>query len=286
MELMDYVEFVKHFKRYTPADELPSFDQDCFGIFPITNRGIQIWMLLTPYRNSDSVFTAWLPCRDPSWGPPVRIDLVLWHNNHYRYPSMSEFPTEKPLQFRQVYLQYQDALDHDMTFEIDDGLFTENGFTCTDVYPSKFTGNIVTVTSANPLHVRTYSERQGNGHFAVVFGQSFNRDWIYCINDPSSQFSSVDEGKLLVMGPKRAHSMADAPSQNDDCDRVWVYHSQLPGSTWIVRTSRVVWERLRIGVRMEVFLDSRFRDGLDEWKIFDIEVSNFLVLPMDHCDYA
>ena len=90
----------------------------------------------------------------------------------------------------------------------------------------------------------------------------------------------------MVKGPDRSRSMADAPSRRDCRGHMWIHHMRVPGSTWIVRTRRVVWERSRIGVRIEVFQNSCFEHGLNEWKAVDIEVSDFLVVRMDRHDLS
>ena len=77
--------------------------------------------------------------------------------------------------------------------------------------------------------------------------------------------------------------MAYIASRGDFHGRIWVHHVCLPESTWIVQIRRVVWERTRIGIQIKVFPDSRFRNGLDEWKAFDVEVSGSLVVHMDYC---
>jgi len=66
MELVAHDEFIQFLKQDSVADI-----EDRLGTFPITNRGIQIWMLLRPYRGSCSLFEAWLPCRSDPWDPPV-----------------------------------------------------------------------------------------------------------------------------------------------------------------------------------------------------------------------
>ena len=68
MRLMDRDGFIEKFP------ELSSTNADHFDVFPITNRGIQIWMLLHRYRNSHSVFKAYLPCWNAD-GDSVSIDL-------------------------------------------------------------------------------------------------------------------------------------------------------------------------------------------------------------------
>ena len=274
MELMDPDKFIQDLKDDF-AEELPSMDDDCFGMFPITNRGIQIWMLLCPYFGSRSVFQAWLPCRSIPSGPPVTINLALWNCNYYRYFA-SPMDVERTFQFRQVYLRYQDT-HREVTFEIDDSAIIANGFTCPNMDPSELTENMLTPTGASSLCVRVYSD--GQASFAVAFGQYFGQDWIHCIWVPSaSGFSWPEEQHLLVRGPERAQSMADAPSRGERYGRVWVKDTCLPQSTWIVRTSRVVWERSKIGVRMEVFRHPYFHNFPNKWRVLDVEVSGFFVV--------
>ena len=277
MELLDHDEFIRFVRKDVRKVKLPAIDEDHFGVFPITNRGIQIWMLLRPYSGSDSVFRAYLPCRGES-GYLVTINLALWKSNYYRYSRVYASPSDS-LQFRQVYLRYED-MPCNVTFEIDDSAITENGFTRFDAHPSELPGN--TLTPTNPLCIKNYLETRGNRRFSAAFGQCFGQDWVHLVNNPHDDFSGSDTGELVVKGPDRSQSMADVPSRGDFRGRLWVRHTRLLGSPWIVRTCRVVWERLRIGVRIEMFQDPRLRNGLDEWKKLDIEVSDFLVRHMDY----
>ena len=286
--LEDHDRFIDSLKESIPEIELPSIDPDCFGTFPITNRGIQIWMLLRPYRDSETVFKVYLPCR--RWGKMVTIDLVLWYSNFYRYSQVFKFSNEDSLHFDQVYLRYQD-IPSNVTFEIDDNAVTENGFTCSDEYPLRgdaltLAATSPTLTTTSPICVRSYFDRQDHRCFAVVFGQCFGQDWIHLINDPLDEFSRYNTGDLLVKGPDRSRSMADVPSRRDCRGRIWVHYMRVPGSTWIVRTRRVVWERSRIGVQIEVFQGSHFRNGLDSWRTFNIEVSGFLAVCMQYYEHS
>ena len=271
MVSLDYKEFTERLEASVRIrrEQVPQLS---FGVFPITNRGIQIWMLLRRHPDSDSIFEAVLPCR--TWGPLVTIDLAVWNSNYYRYSPISGHRAEQPLEFRQVYLRYQDPCS-ELTFEIDDSAITENGFTCHDAYPSKLTGTTLTLTSTRPFCVKSYSKSQDNGLFAVSFGQYFGQDWVQIINDPPSEFGWSGEAgaELMLGGPGRAYSMADMPSQRDS--RVWVYHICLPGSSSIVRISRVVWKKSRIGVRIEMFRDSGFHKGLNEWRALEVDVGRF-----------
>ena len=65
MELMGHDEFIQYIKTDVPEEELDSIE-DRLGTFPVTNRGIQIWMLLRPYRSSSSLFEAQLPWSNTS----------------------------------------------------------------------------------------------------------------------------------------------------------------------------------------------------------------------------
>ena len=81
LDLMNHDKFIKEFP------ELSSTDGDHFDVFPITNRGIQIWMPFRRYRDSNSVFRAYLPLRDhKSRHRDLRfISLVLWDYYYYYY---------------------------------------------------------------------------------------------------------------------------------------------------------------------------------------------------------
>ena len=72
------------------------------------------------------------------------------------------------------------------TFEIDDSVLTENGFTCCDAYPKKFIGNTLALTSTDPLCVKVYSDSLTDYRFVVGSGQSFGKDWIYVVSDESN----------------------------------------------------------------------------------------------------
>ena len=272
MELMDYDEFIKEF----PNRGWTTADSEHFDVFPVTNRGIQIWMPIRRYRHSKCVFSAYLPCRYGD-GSFVTIDLVLWDYNYYRYPRWRGATLEKfSAEFRQVYLRYQDTPNHAVTFEIDDSVIIENGFTCSHVDPTNLARNTFTLTNTNPFCVKTYSEERGNGYFQVDFGQCLGLDWVelYVTREPIN-------GTLTVQVPGGALFMADAPSRVDSIGRLWVCHLQLPGSTWIMRIYRVAWERSKIRLRMEIFRGSHPQNWLDKWNAYDVEVSDFFV-HMDH----
>ena len=269
MELLDHDEFIDYLKRVIPQAELPLIDHDCSGVFPITNRGIHIWMLLRPYHDSESVFKAYLPCRN--FGKPATIDLALKNSNFYRY-SWSFHPLlENFLQFRQVYLRYQE-ISCNVTFEIDDRAITESRFTCSE-FPLRESES--TLTTTDTFRVRTYSERKGNGRFAVAFGHYFGQDWIHLINHPPNLFTRDDVEELVVKGSARSQAMADLPSRGDYRGRTWVHHMCLPASIWIVRTHRIVWERSRVGIKLEILPNYRCQNDPDVWKTFDIEVCDF-----------
>ena len=279
MELMEHDEFIEEFPELslTGAQDL--------DVFPITNRGIHIWMVLRPYPDSNSVFKAYLPCRTHTISKFSRsetystIDLVLWNSNYYRYPSTT--PREdSPAELRKVYLRYQDTPNHTVTFNIDDSAIIDNGFN-SHVVPESPTENTVTLTNAEPFCIKTYSKTAGNACFEVVFGQCMGLDWVRLNNVLLGKIPSIDV--LMRRGPDWALSMADAPSRGDIHGPLRIHHLRLPRlePTCVVRTYRIAWERSKIRLRMEV-QNPHLQNGLDEWRVYDVEVStDFLV----HVDY-
>ena len=276
MELVDNDKFIMNRSKFP---KLRSMDANKFGVFANTNRGIQIWMLLCAYRESKSVFRAYLPCLIGGSFNFVSIDLVLWNSNYYRYSNVWQTADSNSAEFRQVYLRYQDTLNYTVTFDIDDSGITENGFTCSNEAPAEHAGNNFTLTNANPICVKTYSEQQGNSRFKVVFGQCLGLDWVHLDYDFSLGITSS-----RAQGPDWALALSDAPSHglSSSNRHLWVRHFRLPGSSWVVRVYRTAWERSKIRVRMEVFQDSQFRSGLDDWKVYFVEVSDFIVHTVDH----
>ena len=273
MKLMDHNELV------TKLPELSSINTDHFDVFPITNRGIQIWMPLCRYRDSNSVFRAYLPCRTV-YGSIVTIDLVLWNSNYYRYPPTRVAALEDcPTEFHQVYLRYQDTINHAVTFEIDDSGVIENGFTPSHVDAKNLTRNMFTLTNTNPFCVKSYFTERGDGHFNIDFGQCLGLDWVH-LDVARPPWPWIDD-TLKVQMPGGTLSMADAPFQGHFSGRLWVCHLQLPGSTWIVRIYRIAWERSKTRLRLEVFRGTHPQTCLDGWNAYDVEVSDFFV----HMDY-
>ena len=273
---------MNHDELIKELSELSSTNTDHLDVFPITNRGIQIWIPLRRYHGSNSVFRAYLSCRSAC--ELVTIDLLLWNSNYYRYPPPLDATLEaSPAEFHQVYLRYQDTFNHAVTFDIDDSGVIENGlFTSSDVDPKNPTGNTYTLTNTNPFCVKTYFTERGNCHFNIYFGQCLGLDWVHL--DVAHPVVSLIDDLWKVQMPEGALSwaMADAPRQAPSSqDRLWVYHLQLPGSTWIVRIYRVAWERSRTRLRLEVFRGTHTQNGLDEWNRYDVEVSYFFV----HVDY-
>jgi len=285
MELMDPDDFVRRLKDDIPKEELRSIEEDRFGTFPITNRGIQIWLLLRPCVGSRSVFQASLPCRLGPSGPPVTINLALWKSNYYRYfaTPWDGFPVGRILQFRQVYLRYQGAPHRAATFEIDDSAIPENGLTYCGAYPPTLTGNTLILTSTDPLCVRVYSDSRMNCRFAVGFGQCFGQDWIHFVCEVPAggygweTYAREEYRKMLAGGQEHAQSMAEARSRCQRYRHVCVKHTRL-GSTWTVRTSCAVWDSSRnTGVKIEVFRHPGFRNGPDEWTGFRVDVGGFFL---------
>ena len=275
MELMNQDEFIESLKERNPEEELPSIEDDRLGTFPITNRGIQIWLFLRPCVGSDSVFQALLPCRSHPSGPPVAIDLASWEYNYYRY-GVSIRHEEGRLQLRRLYLRYQGTPHRNSTFEIDDSAITEIGFTYSDACPEGLiTGNTITLSTTDPLGVKGYSCGQ-EYQFAVGFGHWFGQNWVHVFCEKSETISWSVYHLILERLLERAKSMEKARFGAARC-RVYILHTRLPRSNWILQTSCVMWKSSRIfGVKLEVFRDRGIASG--EWTNFDVDVSRFFFL--------
>ena len=280
MELMDWQKFIRSLKDDMPEKSLCPIEEDRFGIFPITNRGIQISLPVCSYAGSGSLFQAWLPCRESPRSKPVSIKLALWKSDYYRYFVPFPSSTEHTIRFRQIYLRYQDVLHRDITFEIDDTAITEKRFTYCGAYPP--TGNTLTFTDARPLSVRVYSDSHANCYFAVAFGQCFGEDWIHftctSVNDGHSweEYASKEYKKMRISGLEHAQSMTEVRSSGERGDRVWVIQTHLSGTPWTLQTSHVAWQSSRIGVRFEVFQNPGFSNVSGKWTGLLVEVGGIL----------
>jgi len=72
MELVDPDGCIQSFKDDISREELHLIEENRFGVFPISDRDIQIWLPCRRYGGSQSVFVAWLPCHyRPSGSPSV-----------------------------------------------------------------------------------------------------------------------------------------------------------------------------------------------------------------------
>ena len=284
MELMGHNEFIESLKEDVPEEQLDSVE-DRLGTFPVTNRGIQIWLLLRPDARSRTLFHAQLPCRRGPRGPPVAIALALWESNYYRCkePDSLVHAPEGPPQFHQVYLRYQDPSHRNTTFEIDDSALTENGFTCCNAYPKRFTGNTLTLTRTCSLCIRVYSDKQANHCFVVGFGQSFGKDWMHVVSDETiiPRLPWVDSTKhnynaMLVRSPEHAQRMNTARSGAERYGQICIMQTRLPQTTRLLQISSVMWKSSRMcGVKLEVFHDPGFADVSGEWAAFDVNVGSF-----------
>jgi len=284
MQLMDANEFIEYLPSWLmPEAELRLTEDDRLGTFPITNRGIHIWLFLRPIRGSDSVFQAWLPCRSRPLGPPVTINLCLRESNYYRCAELDSYPEPGTLQFRQVYLRYQDTSHCNAAFEIDDNAITENGFTCSGAYPAKFTGNSFILTSTDPLCVKFYSNNETGHCFVIGFGQFFGKDWIHVESASPFLWESVCEeyareeyNRMLARAPEHVRSMDKARSRA----LVSIMRTRLHQLT--LRTC-VVWKSSREnGVKLEVFRNSGFDYISGEWAGFDVDVGGIFPASMHY----
>ena len=96
MILMDADAFIRQSKKTFP--ELPLMNAGD-NLFMVTNRGIQIRVLLCPYCGSKSIFRAYLPC----WGRlSVTINLDLWNSNYIISRNHSTPPSSLCIYFDQI----------------------------------------------------------------------------------------------------------------------------------------------------------------------------------------
>ena len=285
MELMNRNEFIEYLRRDIPEGKLPSTEDDRLATFPITNRGIQIWLFLYPCVGSDSVFQALLPCRSDPSGPPVAIRLAWWESNYYRdvgytwtWTAYQDEHMQARLELRHVYLRYQDSdTPHcSSTFEIDDSAILKKAFASSAMWPQgSNTGNTVTLSTTDPLCVKRYSCRQ-KYHFTVSFGHWFDQNWIYVDCEQPGTILLIPHDLM----PKRvsiyAQSMIKARAGAGTSCRICITETPLHQSTWILQTSCVIWNSSRrCGVKLEVFRDSVFGYVPGEWTGFDVDVSRF-----------
>jgi len=293
MELMNQDEFFESLRCDIPGGELPLIEDDRFGAFPITNRGIQIWLFLRPHVGSDSVFQALLPCRSRPSGPPVAIDLALWESNYYRYPGSIQYKRER-LQLRHVYLRYQDTpLCLNSTFEIDNSAILLEDVISSAVYPVELmTGNTVTLNITDPLCIKRYSCEKECYEFAVGFGQCFGQNWIHVVcKGQSGPLPWFSYNSMLARAPEHAQSMKKVTRPGAASCRVCVMETTLPRSTWILQTSCVMWKSSRMwGVKLEVFRDPGFGNVSDRWTGFDVDVRRIFFVHthyhlIGHCLY-
>ena len=282
MELMNRNEFIEYLRRDIPEGKLPSTEDDRLATFPITNRGIQIWLFLYPCVGSDSVFQALLPCRSDPSGPPVAIRLAWWESNYYRdvgytwtWTAYQDERMQARLELRHVYLRYQDSdTPHcNSTFEIDDSAILKKAFASSAMWPQgSNTGNTVTLSMTDPLCVKRYSCRQ-KYHFTVSFGHWFDQNWIHVDCEEPGTILLIPYDLMLERASVHVQSMIKARSGAASC-RICITETPLHRSTWILQTSCVIWNSSRrCGVKFEVFRDSVFGNVPGEWTGFDVDVS-------------
>ena len=294
MELMKPDEFIESLKDEVRG--LDSVDKELPGVFPITNRGIHIWLPLRPCGDSTLVFKAGLPCRSGTSSSPVTIDLALWESNYYRYftSRSAGSPAEPTLQFHQVYLRYQDTPHHNAVFEIDDSAVTDNDFTYCGTFPLQLAEKRLTLTSNIAPQIFIYSDSHTHRHFAVGLGQCFGQDWVcFTCEKPTAAYNGQPiweytveaHREMVVRGPEHARSMAEARSGKRH-SRLCIMQVRLPQTPWTVRISSIVWESQRkCGVKLEVFRDhGAHLNGQDKWTGLDVEVSRFFPVYI-HCLY-
>jgi len=291
MVLMGHNEYIEFLEEDVPEEELESIE-DRLGSFPITNRGIHIWLPLQPSRDSRSHFKARLPCRRSPSRPPQTINLVLSESTYYRDPGPVRIvPPDTtsagppPLwKLSQVYLRYQDPPRRNTTFKIDDSALIENGLIYYDAYPKEFAGDTPTLTSANSLGIKVYSDNLTSNTFLIVgLGKSLGKDWIHVVSDESDITSRASkswkvyiENKYLEMKARMPAHVRHVNKARSGVDQVCIMQTHLLRSDRILQISSIMWKRSKIcGVKFRVFDDPGSSDVSGQWTAFDVDVGCF-----------
>ena len=305
MEIMGIDEFTYYHNDQVTVEELHSIKEHQLGLFPVTNRGIQMCLPLSPYLGSRSVFTTRLACHSPRLSAqlvshsshqrvrpvPVTIHLAQWELNYYQYfplPNQSAFSSEA-LQFKQVYLRYQDTSHHEVTLTFDDRTVSKNGFTCSGTYPNEPAGNECTLTSTDPLFIRVYTNNQAQCYFAVGLGQCFGQQWVHLdclellhsgVGSPWRDYAKKVYDKMLSRGPEHAYNIAWVVSFPD---RMWRKHICLPQSLWTLQTSCVMWKSTGNWTAMiEIIPHPGCCNGPNTWMEYVTDVSDFFLHELLH----
>ena len=228
----------------TPEGDLHAItSEERFGTFPVTNRGIQIWLPLTPYREPRSVFKATLACRKNGDSTPLTIDLAFWKFNYYRFFGATGIPRSVP-EFRQLFLIYRDEMSRDFTFKLDDRLMSSEFTRCGAFPPQDTTDNFITLTSTAPLALVAYSNNDNSVRFAVALGYFYGQEWVHVINDdrptgnvnelssPWTSFAMKAYMQMRNAGPEHARYMAEMRSSSH---QFYAKHVHLPRSISAVK---------------------------------------------------
>lgn len=168
--------FINDLKYDIPSDELLAFEDERHHTYSVTNAGIQMWLPITPYRWSGSVFKASLCCYSGAYRK-VTILLVLIKSVYYRYFGVTGSSTTMP-KFQQLRLGYRTELYYDdFTFKFDfRSIFCED-FSLQYIYPADiaFVNDSITLSRAEDRVlsqevVIVYGNQQGGLRFAIGVG--------------------------------------------------------------------------------------------------------------------
>ena len=192
VERMDLEEYMIHLQERLPDEESRSLSlaDERLDTCSVTNRGIQIWFLVTPYDHCPTVFfRAILACC--KWDRrPMTIDLALWGLHYYRCRGTTGMPKGIPI-FKKLNLCYQLLVHPDLKFELGGycgmhSVLQERGFIYRGSIPpakSLDSSESLVLSGVNELLVAVYDGQSGNSQFVVVFGYSFGREWVRVIVD-------------------------------------------------------------------------------------------------------
>ncbi|KAG6329684.1 hypothetical protein ID866_9405 [Astraeus odoratus] len=222
--------------------------------FTVTNGGIQIWLPLTPYRDSPDVFRATLACHKD--GMPMTVDFAAYKSNYYRYFGAIGPPKETS-EFRQLYLASQDETLRDFTLVYNTIPFC--GFSRCGTFPRPISGNSFALSATNDLMVVVYANHGTNARFAVAFGHYFGQEWahIICEQPPRNgiwnrwqDFARQVCDQMQGVAPEHARHMAEACLSKPSL--FYTKHGHFPRS---VSAARVICSSLRRSSDCTIMVD-------------------------------
>lgn len=242
---LDPDEFISHL-QHEPVfteKEMYKVSPKRFLTFTVTNGGIEIHLPVAPYRESPSIFRAWLACSD-KYLSPMTIDLASSKSNYYRYFGADGIQSAFPV-FRQLHMAYQDepAMRRELNFQLVHRTVSHSGFAFCGIFPDEtpLTADQVKVSGLNGRVVLVYSDNSTHARFSVAFGHCFGEPWVHIDCDRSFGSGNwspqwQDYARKVYDGlwtaPEHTQNMVEQRFQLDSIFPLQINHIHLPQSIW------------------------------------------------------